>query len=154
MKRENILKHVTVAFFLAVVTYFLCFSLLEYRRTYKGPWTVTFLTDPAGRPAILISQPRLKISSVKITFTDKAGPSHNAVRTIRFDGPGKKLPFGEVSFVDTTFLPGTVVMNTFGHEIQLLSSGLTIDQQERPWESGMAIPLSGVGKLRPVVTNR
>lgn len=149
MKRENIVKHVIAAFFLAVVLYFLCYSLIEYRRSYKGPWTVTFLTDPRGKPAILINQKKLKISGFKIVFPDQTVPAHNVLRTVRFDGPGKKTPFGEVVFVDTTFLPGTVVLNIFGHEIQLIPSALTVDKKDYLWQWQTTISAQGPGKYQP-----
>jgi hypothetical protein len=45
-------------------------------------------------------------------------------------------------FQDTTFLPGTVVIQTFGHEIQLLPRVLTLDRAEHPWRPGEVIFLT------------
>jgi hypothetical protein len=38
-------------------------------------------------------------------------------------------------FQDPTFLPGTVTMRLFGHQIELLPRVLTIDREEYPWHS-------------------
>jgi len=37
--------------------------------------------------------------------------------------------------MDTTFLPGTVAFQLFGHEIELLPRVLIIDHEEHPWHS-------------------
>jgi hypothetical protein len=44
-------------------------------------------------------------------------------------------------FLDTTFLPGTVALSLFGHEVQLLPRVLTIDKVEKAWRSGETISL-------------
>jgi hypothetical protein len=46
-----------------------------------------------------------------------------------------EIPFGKCVFMDTTFLPGTMVFDLFGHEIQLIPRVLTIDKTEIPWRS-------------------
>jgi hypothetical protein len=43
--------------------------------------------------------------------------------------------------MDTTFLPGTVTFQIFGHEIELLPRVLIIDHQERPWLANGSITL-------------
>jgi hypothetical protein len=43
--------------------------------------------------------------------------------------------------MDTTFLPGTVTFELFGHEIELLPRVLMIDHEERPWLSNHPITL-------------
>jgi hypothetical protein len=54
--------------------------------------------------------------------------------------------------MDTTFLPGTLVFELFGHEIQLLPRVLTIDKKEQPWRSNetIALPNTHGARLRPV----
>jgi hypothetical protein len=49
--------------------------------------------------------------------------------------------------MDTTFLPGTIVIDLFGHEIQLIPRVLTIDKTDFPWESGKTIPVSATNSL-------
>jgi hypothetical protein len=55
------------------------------------------------------------------------------------------VPFGQCVFQDAQTLPGTVVFELFGHEIQLLPRVLTIDRVEHPWHSGETITLSKSG---------
>ncbi len=43
--------------------------------------------------------------------------------------------------MDTTFLPGTVTFELFGHEIELLPRALIIDRQEHAWQPNAAINL-------------
>jgi len=65
--------------------------------------------------------------------------------TLAFEQPRQvpyDLPIGRCLFMDTTFLPGTIVMEIFGHEIQLIPRVLTIDRQEQPWKSDAVIALA------------
>jgi hypothetical protein len=48
--------------------------------------------------------------------------------------------------MDTTFLPGTIVFDLFGHEIQLIPRVLRIDGKEIPWQSNATIPVTGTNK--------
>ena len=57
-----------------------------------------------------------------------------------------EVPFGKCVFMDTTFLPGTVTFELFGHEIELLPRVLIIDRQEHRWQSDAVIVLS---RLQP-----
>jgi hypothetical protein len=43
--------------------------------------------------------------------------------------------------MDTTFLPGTVALELFNHEVELLPRVLVIDRQEHPWLSESTITL-------------
>ena len=52
-----------------------------------------------------------------------------------------EVPFGNCVFMDTTFLPGTITFQLFGHEIELLPRVLVIDRQEHPWRPDTAIAL-------------
>jgi hypothetical protein len=48
--------------------------------------------------------------------------------------------------MDTTFLPGTVTLEVFNHQVELLPRVLVIDRQEHPWLSESTItlhPLNG-----------
>jgi hypothetical protein len=44
--------------------------------------------------------------------------------------------------MDTTFQPGTVTFQLFGHEIELLPRTLVLDRQEHGWQSGEIIALN------------
>jgi len=52
-----------------------------------------------------------------------------------------EVPFGKCVFMDTTFLPGTLAFEFFGHELELLPRALMVDHQEHPWVSGRPITL-------------
>jgi hypothetical protein len=49
--------------------------------------------------------------------------------------------------MDTTFLPGTIAFVLFGHEIQLIPRVITLDKQERSWQSGETIVLTGTNSI-------
>jgi hypothetical protein len=43
--------------------------------------------------------------------------------------------------MDTTFLPGTLTLRAFGHEIEFLPRVMIIDHEEHPWKPGETIEL-------------
>ncbi len=142
MKRAGSLKHFIFAFVIALLLYATFYSGIEHRRTRNGPWQVTF-ANAGGIPTVIVNEPKLRISNLKINFPSEAASSTNF--TMTFDQPQPvpfAVPFGQCVFMDTTFLPGTIVFNLFGHEIQLLPRVLTIDKKEHPWQSGTTISLS------------
>ena len=142
MKFPGPLKRFIFAFVIALVLYVSFYRAIENRRTRNGPWQVTF-TNALGAPALLINEPMLAISNVTIRFPGRPASPTNSF--IVFDPPQPvpfDVPFGQCIFMDTTFQPGTVVFSNFNHEIQLLPRVLTIDKQERPWQSGTTIDLN------------
>jgi hypothetical protein len=140
MRNEGILKHLAIAFAIALVFYVAAFTWLEHRRVVKGPWLVTFRTDAAGTPSLCIAQPNLGITQ-SVSFPAQTSPPPNFSRTIRFVQGTTNLPFGDLVFQDPTFLPGTVTMRLFGHQIELLPRLLTIDHRQYPWKAGSQIEL-------------
>jgi hypothetical protein len=143
MKSSGPAKHFILAFVIALVLYAVAYSMIEHQRTKKGPWQVIFTNDISGIPAIIINEPKLGISNVKITFPNEQAPATNS--TVIFDPPRQvpfDVPLGQCLFLDTTFQPGTVVLNLFGHEIQMIPRILTIDKHEYPWQSELTIPLT------------
>jgi hypothetical protein len=154
MKRDNPAKHFIIAFIIALAGYVLFYHFIENRRTRKGPWQVTFTNSPAGVPAIVVNQPALSISNVQIHFpsgivassqssiTNYQSPVTNHLvfnrpRPVPYD-----VPFGKCIFMDTTFQPGTLTFQLFGHEIELLPRTLILDRQEHGWQSGEIIALT------------
>jgi hypothetical protein len=138
------LKQVAAALVIALILYFVAYTGIEHRRTRRGPWQVVFTTNSSGNPVLQISQPALAISNFTIAFPGQPTPT-NATMTLAFRQPRPvpyALPFGKCIFMDTTFLPGTIVFDLFGHEIQLLPRALTIDKKELPWKSGETIYLA------------
>jgi hypothetical protein len=143
MKSGGIARQVVAVFFVALTLYFVTYTAIEHRRNRNGPWEVTFTNDVAGAPAIRIDQPRLAITNVLIVFTN-APIATNAATVITFERPRLvpfDVPHGHCIFMDTTFLPGTIVFEMFGHEVQLIPRVLTIDKQEQPWRGKETISL-------------
>ena len=144
MKRDGALKHFILAFLLAVICYAFFYSKIENRRSRKGPWEIAFTNDAAGNPSLVINQPRLAITNVQVTFTNQHVPASFAPTNLVFKQPHPvpyDVPFGRCMFMDTTFLPGTVALEVFNHEVELLPRVLVIDRQEHPWLSESTITL-------------
>jgi hypothetical protein len=68
-------------------------------------------------------------------------------RTLVFDHPITNIPFGRVVYFDTTFLPGAVVFDFFGAQVQLLPRTLLVTNREIPWRSDLRV-LLGDGGLK------
>jgi hypothetical protein len=148
MKPDGLWKQILGLFILAVVLYVVTYTWIEDRRHRKGPWKVTFKRDGGDDEAtLLINQPALGITNAGIVFRGKLLPWNFHGNVITFAEPQPvpyDLPFGQCAFMDTTFLPGTIVFsNVFGHEIQLIPRVLTIDKREYPWRSGRTLVVSG-----------
>ncbi|HWX18826.1 MAG TPA: hypothetical protein VN578_02860 [Candidatus Binatia bacterium] len=155
MKSVGALKHFLLAFLIAVICYGVLYQVIETRRARKGPWEVKFTYNPKGAPTVVIDQHNLAITNVAIIFSDEPAPTTNALTTLVFEQPQPVpygVPFGKCVFMDTTFLPGTVTFDLFGHEIELLPRVLMIDHQERQWLSDRAITLYPI-RQAPVTTN-
>jgi len=135
MRSDGLLKHLAISAAIAVVFYVAAFSWIEHRRTAKGPWEAVFRADAGGTPTVLISETNLNISET-IVFPGQTVHPGNFSRTIVFGTTPPELPFGELIFEDPTFLPGTVTMRLFGHQVELLPRVLTVDKKEHPWQAG------------------
>jgi hypothetical protein len=140
MRSEGLLKHLAICAAVAVVFYFASFYWIEGCRAAKGPWEITFRTDAAGTPSLLIVHTNLKVLQT-IVFPGRAIQPANVSRTIGFSRPPPSLPFGELIFQDPTFLPGNVTLRLFGHEIQVLPRVLIVDKKEYPWHAQAEIQL-------------
>lgn len=147
MKSDGALRHFILAFVLALVCYALFYYSIEHRRIRKGPWEVTFTYNAAGTPIMTVNQPKLAITNYQIIFPDQPLPSTNALGKLLFSQPQPvpyPVPFGKCIFMDTTFLPGTVTFQLFGHEIELLPRALIVDHQEHPWVADSTLTLHPV----------
>lgn len=143
MKSDLPVKQMILVFAASAIAYFAVFAYIENRRTRNGPWSVIFSADSSGVPILTINEPNLQISGLKIRFQNQSLPATNA--TVIFNPPKPvpfDVPFGKCIFIDTTFQPGTVVLELFGHEIQLMPRVLTIDKREIPWKSGDTISIT------------
>jgi hypothetical protein len=147
MKSDNLLRHLVVPFAIAVVVYVIFYAWIEHSRTRKGPWEVAFTNDASGAPALVINQPSLAITNLQITFPGETARTNTS---LSFRTPQQvpwDLPYGKCVFMDTTFLPGTITIDLFGHEIELIPRVLTIDQKEMPWGSNQIIPVAGTNAV-------
>jgi hypothetical protein len=141
MRRDSLLKPLGLVFVGVVLLYLLAFYGIEYARTRKGGWQVTFQTDNGGVPELLVAHPRLGIRDVRIAFPEQRLPRASLRERVQFDQPQTNIPFGKVIYFDTTFLPGSIVFDLFGHQIQLLPRTLIVDRKEVPWTPGMTLRL-------------
>lgn len=143
-KRDNPLKHFVLALLLALAVYFLFYNGIEHLRNRKGPWVVTFSSDSAGTAQVVVNQQWLGISNVTLSFPGtSAKPGESS--TFRYSQPRPvpyEVPFGRCLFMDTTFLPGTLTFQLFGHEIEFLPRVIILDHQEYPWHSGTNISVN------------
>jgi hypothetical protein len=101
---------------------------------------------------MVINQPKLAITNALVTFMDYPNSNPRMSATLVFSQPRAvpfEVPFGKCVFMDTTFLPGTVTLNLFNHEIELLPRVLVIDRQEHPWlsESRFTLHAEAAGPL-------
>lgn len=128
-----------------IIGYALVYGWIENRRVRQGPWRVTFGFVSNGVPELIINQPALGITNVQVVFAGYALALPKAPETLAFANARPvpfDVPFGQCVFQDTTFLPGTVVFKSFGHEIQLLPRVLTLNRVERPWRANEIITLT------------
>src|ERR1035438_4477604 len=104
MQLKGPVKHLILAFLLALLGYIVFYQAIEYRRIRKGPWRVTFTRNAAGAPMILIDQPKLAITNVQLSFAGEPLPATNRPVTWVFDQPRPvpyAVPFGTCVFMDT-----------------------------------------------------
>ncbi len=142
MKQDRLAKHLIVGFVFALLLYLVGFGLIEHYRNVKGPWRVSFRADSQGQPSISVSHPQLNISNVTLVFQGEQISNITSEATVHFDQPKTNVPFGKVLFLDTTFLPGTVTLDLFGHEVELRPRTMVVDLREVAWKSEATIKLS------------
>lgn len=142
-KPKTFWKQALVVFGVSAAVYFGGFWAVEQWRTHRGPWTVTFTTNTTGAPTIVIASPGLGLTNVRVVFPGTNLPSFTGPISVHFDAPPRRdaVPFGQVKFLDTTVLPGTVTFDLFGHEIELLPRTLIVNKREHPWRSGEELEL-------------
>ena len=149
---EGVLKHFAFAFVLAVLCYVGFYSCDTHLRLRKGPWELTFKNESDGTPAVVINQHQVGITNVTVRLEGER--VEQRVESVRFTGPGIEVPFGKVVFFDTTYLPGTLTLDLFGHELELLGRTLIVNFKDHPWQSGEVITLQAEDKWRVSATNR
>jgi hypothetical protein len=133
-------------FGLALAIYIIAYAGDAWLRHRKGAWEVSFEHATNGEPSLVVTQKALGISNVRITF---AGEVTTNSGTVIFDRPQKPIPYGAIQFEDLTFLPGSVVLHLFSHEIELLPRTLYLNKTEHPWVNGTNYVLRPGEKLSP-----
>jgi hypothetical protein len=122
-------------------------------RQRGGPWVMFQDRAADGTPVVRIEHHKLLAAGgITFTFPGERAPDRftNAPLTIIFKTPNTNaLPFGPVEFVDTTFLPGTIAVDVFGHLIEAVPRTLYLDGREIPWTPGTNIVVPPTGKLPP-----
>ncbi len=118
MRSDGLLKHLAICAALSVVFYAGAFAWIQHRRSFRGPWEAEFRADATGAPSVHISQTRLGISETLVFYGQTIRPG-SFFNTIAFTESPSRLPFGELIFQDPTFLPGTVTLQVFGHEVEV-----------------------------------
>lgn len=149
---DNIWKHVAAVAITAVVGYFSLYALDTHLRQRHGPWEVTFAAETNGTPYLVISQSSYGVRDVKVRFPGETNSLTNGLVTVRFAEPNTKPAFGELRFQDATYLPGTVTLLAFNHEIELIQRGLVLDRQERAWQVGLTTDLTPTNQAPPLRT--
>lgn len=145
--KERFGKHILAAFIIALGVYLGVYAVDNHLRHRKGPWQVEFTTESNSVPVLVVNQPALGIAGVRLVADGDS--TTNAPGKVAFDFPKKPIPFASTKFEDLTYLPGSVVFDFFGHEVELLPRTLIINKREHAWKSGEVIHLPPDGKLRP-----
>jgi hypothetical protein len=143
--RDNILKHAAMAFGIALIGYILFYGCDSHLRSRKGPWIVNFQSNTNGEPLLVIDQPVLKIHTQILLAGEKAT---NTPGPVEFINPQHlQTPFGRVRFHDLTYLPGTVTLDVYGHEVELLPRTLVLNTKEVGWTNNITYVLSPTNKI-------
>lgn len=135
---DRIGRHLLIVFVAVLVFYVAGFWGSEWWRHRRGPWEVTFTISEVGAISLELNQPHLGIARVRLEVNRSADRLPPVTQTVRFTQPADRglVPFGRVKFLDTTVLPGTVTLDLFGNEVELLPRVLVINRQEYAWNSG------------------
>lgn len=139
---------IAITFGIALAFYLVAYTWLTRKQTGTGPWQATFTNSAAG-PELIIAEPQLGISNVHVVFLGESLAATQRADTVAFARPRTEVPFGQVIYDDLMFLPGTVTLDCFGHEVELLRRTLVLNRKEVPWASNTTNLLAATAKLPP-----
>ncbi len=140
---------ITITFVAALVFYLIAYSWLTRKQTASGPWQVQFMTNSVGVPELVIQQTNRGIANVHVRFAGESLSPTQQVGVVEFQKPQTTTPFGEVIYDDLMFLPGTVTLDCFGHEVELLPRTLVLNRKPVAWVSNTTNELTAAMKLTP-----
>ncbi len=155
---ERILKRFGLAFGVVFLGYVLLYSGDRYLRLRKGPWELQFSSESDGTPRLVINQPALGITNVTLRLEGESVRQEPVL--VRFDAPDQwksqlvEIPYGRVLFFYRNYLPGTVILDLFGHEVEIVSRALILNLNEHEWQSGAVISLKPEQKWRVAAAAR
>lgn len=138
---------IALTFVAATIFYFAAYTWLTRKQTGKGPWEVTFTNDVAGVPELIIRQANLGVSNVHVRLLGEKLSKTQQTATVEFLKPQQAVPFGQLLYDDLMFLPGTVTLDVFGHEVELLPRVLVLNRKPVPWASNSTNDLAPSAKL-------
>ena len=133
----------------ALAFYFIAYSWLTRKQTAQGAWQVLFTNDVAGVPELVIQQTNRGISNLHVRFVDEKLSPTQKTGMVEFRNPQMPAPFGVVIYDDLMFLPGTVTLDCFGHEVELLPRTLVLNRKPVAWASNTTNELKAAMKLPP-----
>jgi hypothetical protein len=142
-------RSIAITFVLAAVFYFIAYSWLSKRQTARGPWQVTFTNDAAGVPELIIAQRSIGVSNVYVRFDGESLNATQHTGVVEFAKPKAEVPFGRVIYDDLMFMPGTVTLDCFGHEVEMLPRTLSLNRKPVRWASNSTNSLTAAMKLPP-----
>jgi len=144
--RDNIFKHAAIAFICALVGYIFFYGCDAHLRNRQGPWIVEFQSTTNREPLIIIHHARLGIRNVAVLLKGETITNKPVVKD--FKSPNElEVPYGRVRFHDLTYLPGTITLDVFGHEIEMLPRTLVINTQETAWRNDALHILYATNKI-------
>jgi hypothetical protein len=153
MKPERFSRHLLTAFGLSVALYVFGYWFIESQRVADTPWLVSFTTNATGVVAVKVQQDSKSLGPVTIQLKEPNSKAPEGTASIRFDTP-RAVPFpvpgGQCIFQDTTFLPGTVVLELGSKTVQMIPRVLTIGTNEYAWEAGKVIRADTVTPASPL----
>ena len=118
-------------------------------RLRKGPWELNFRAEADGTPNVIINQPGIGITNVTLRIEGESVVQ--SPESVKFTGPGVEVPFGKIVFFDTTYLPGTLTLDLFGHEVEFMGRTMVLNFKEHAWQSGEVVTLLPDQKLSATV---
>ena len=141
-------------FVATMVLYVTLYGGCEAIRSRGGPWVVFQEKAADGTPVVRLEHHKLLAAGpVTLTFPGEQAPARftNSPYMRIFRTPNTNtLPYGNVVFVDIanpTGLPGTVVMDVFGHLLEIQPHQFFLDGHAVAWVPGTNIVVPTTGKL-------